>query len=221
MTNTLKELSLARINRLVNDLASNSESWRVGNIYIGIINLAATLYGKDSPVLLAIRTIWDQMMARPMRNEYEHRDIYKLLLEHFRGILHTMKNDVESGLIGSLEARLQGEIFADFVTSAKAALDEGQKDVAAVLACAAFEDAIKRYADHVGVIPSEEGLQPTINQLKSKGVIGGAQKGIVDSFVRVRNAAMHANWEKIHPEDVRGVIGFVEQFLLTRFESIS
>jgi len=179
------------------------------------------LYGKESPVLYAVHTIWDQNMTLSRANDYLIERANNYLFDSFSGILHTIENDVYLGLVGSLEARLQGEVFADFVASAKAALDNEKKDVAAVLACAAFEDAIKRYADYVGIPPAEEGLQATINLLKSKGLVGGAQKGIIDSFVRVRNAAMHADWEKIHAEDVRGVIGFVEQFLITKFETRS
>lgn len=61
-------------------------------------------------------------------------------------ILEAAKADLAAGVIGSLEKRLSGEIFADFLTLAKNALREGQKDVAAVLACAALEDALKKFA---------------------------------------------------------------------------
>jgi hypothetical protein len=34
---------------------------------------------------------------------------------------------------------------------------------------------------------------------------------------KVRDFAMHANWEKLSAPDVSSVIGFVEQFLLSKF----
>lgn len=34
---------------------------------------------------------------------------------------------------------------------------------------------------------------------------------------RIRNHALHAEWDKLSEPDVNSVIGFVEQFLLTNF----
>jgi len=34
---------------------------------------------------------------------------------------------------------------------------------------------------------------------------------------KIRNSAMHADWEKLTPQDAGSVIGFVEQFLLVNF----
>ena len=53
--------------------------------------------------------------------------------------------------------------------------------------------------------------------IKSKGLVTGAQKTLLDAMPKIRDYAMHANWQKITPEDVNSVIGFVEQFLVSRF----
>lgn len=60
-------------------------------------------------------------------------------------------------------------------------------------------------------------MQEVINALKAKGLVSGPQKSLLDSIPKVRNAAMHADWQKITPQDVGSVIGYVEQFLLTHF----
>jgi hypothetical protein len=60
-------------------------------------------------------------------------------------------------------------------------------------------------------------MQDVVNALKSKGLIGGAQKTLLDAMPKIRDYAMHANWAKIRPEDVNSVIGFVEQFLVIHF----
>jgi hypothetical protein len=109
------------------------------------------------------------------------------------------------------------EIFGDFVTAAKAALSEGQKDVAAALSCAALEDALKRFAQMKALHTGDKDMTQVINALKGSGLLSGPQKSLVDAMPRIRNAAMHAEWSKITPEDVGSVIGFVEQFLLTKF----
>ena len=99
----------------------------------------------------------------------------------------------------------------------KAALDEGAKDVAAVLACAALEDALKRFALLNGLDVSDKVMEDVVGALKSKGLVGGAQKTLLDAMPKIRNHAMHANWGKITSQDVGSVLGFVEQFLLVNF----
>ena len=56
-------------------------------------------------------------------------------------------------------------------------------------------------------------MQEVINALKAKGLVAGPQKGLLDSMPKVRDAAMHADWQKITSQDVGSVIGF----LLTQF----
>lgn len=134
-----------------------------------------------------------------------------------KGIFKAAKADFEGGYLFTVQASISGEIFADFVGLAKAALRENSKDVAAVLACAALEDALKRYADSQGLIVGDKVMQEVVNALKTKGLVTGAQKSLLDTMPKIRDYAMHANWDKISPQDVGSVIGFVEQFLLSHF----
>ena len=135
----------------------------------------------------------------------------------FFGVIEAAQRDFDGGYLFDLERRITGELFGDFVNLSKAAMREGHKDVAAVLACAALEDALKRYARGQGLIVDDEVMQSVVNALKSKGLVSGAQKSLLDAMPKVRDFAMHANWDKITPEDVSSVIGFVEQFLMSHF----
>ena len=133
------------------------------------------------------------------------------------GIFSGAKADVDGGHLFDLERSVTGEIFGDFVSAAKAALDEGNHTVAAVLACAALEDALKRYAQANGLRVDGETMDSVVNALKSKGLVSGAQKSLLTTMPKIRNFAMHADWTKITPQDAGSVIGFVEQFLLSNF----
>jgi len=133
------------------------------------------------------------------------------------GVFRAARSDFEGGFIESLEVSLSGEVLGDFLGLAKAALDEGHKDVAAVLASAALEDALKRFAVRNGLTVDDKTMQDIVNALKGKGLVGGAQKALLDTMPKLRDYAMHANWEKFTPESVGGMIGFVETFLLTHF----
>jgi hypothetical protein len=132
-------------------------------------------------------------------------------------VFQSAKDDFHAGFAGNIDLRVSGEVFGDFVALAKQALSESHKDVAAVLACAALEDALKRYAAANGIDPDQKTMTEVINSLKSAGLVSGAQKSLLDVMPSIRNAALHANWDKISEPEVNSVIGFVDQFLLTKF----
>jgi hypothetical protein len=126
-------------------------------------------------------------------------------------------DDYSRGFALDLKTAISGEIFQDFVELAKRALAEGNKDVAAVLACSALEDTLKRYAKNQGLAVDDKDMTDVVAALKSQGLVSGAQKTLLSTMPKIRNYAMHANWDKITEPDVNSVIGFVEQFLITYF----
>ncbi|MDX1914816.1 MAG: hypothetical protein SFU55_04460 [Methylophilus sp.] len=134
-----------------------------------------------------------------------------------KGVFLSAKEDFEGGYVFNVDLQISGEIFGDFIGMAKHALSENHVEVAAVLACAALEDTLKRFATNNGLSVSEKSMQEVVSALKSKGLVSGAQKTLLDSMPKIRDFAMHANWEKLSAPDVSSVIGFVEQFLLSKF----
>lgn len=137
-----------------------------------------------------------------------------------RGVFLSAKDDFDGGYVFNVDLRVSGEVFGDFVVLAKEALANGHKDVAAVLACAALEDALKRFAAANGIGVDGSTMQEVVNALKGKGLVAGAQKSLLDTMPRIRNHALHADWGKLSEPDVNSVIGFVEQFLLSRFGGV-
>ena len=97
-------------------------------------NLIRAVYGESAPHYANYRAAYNCCQGG-------ESDINKL-----RSIFGSAKADFEGGYVFNVEMRISGEIFGDFVTLARHSLSEGHKDVAAVLACAALEDAIKRLA---------------------------------------------------------------------------
>jgi hypothetical protein len=144
-------------------------------------------------------------------NGYDHQ---VLLL---RGVFLSAKDDFDGGFVFNVDLRVSGEVFGDFVALAKQSLSEGHKDVAAVLACAALEDALKRYAISNSLSIDGKTMQDVVNALKGSGLVAGAQKSLLDTMPKIRNAALHAEWNKLSEPDVASVIGFVEQFLVNKF----
>jgi hypothetical protein len=121
---------------------------------------------------------------------YESPRIYPL--DEASGVLAAAKEDYEGGYVTSLQTAISGEIFGDFVALAKQSLADKHKDVAAVLACAALEDALKRYASAHGINVDNKKMRNVIKDLASKGLIVGTQKSFLDQMSNIRNLAMHA-----------------------------
>ena len=135
--------------------------------------------------------------------------------EALGGIFSAAKADFEGGYAVRIEASVAGEIFADFVTLAKEALDQKQKNVAAVLACAALEDTLKRVGAANGLDVAEKEMSEVIGAIKSAGLIGAGAAKLLSSMPRIRNDALHANWDRVTESEVGGVIGFVEQLIFS------
>ncbi len=168
-------------------------------------NLIKLTFGDLSPHSRNFLSLYEKCHG----SDYEVRPLFE--------VFHSASDDFNAGFAGNIDLRISGEVFGDFVALAKQSLSEGHKDVAAVLTCAALEDALKRFALANGLDIDQKMMSEVINSLKSAGLVVGPQKSLLDSMLRIRNSAFHANWAKISEADVGGVIGFVEQFLLEKF----
>lgn len=169
------------------------------------LQLVTLTFGKSSPHLTQL----EQCAHSEWPQAY--------VLDQARGAFAAAFADYEGGYFRDLTVEVSGEVLGDFVALAKSALAEGHHTVASVLACAALEDALKRYAAASGLEVIDATMQQVVNALKGAGLVNGAQKSMLDTMPKIRDFAMHANWDKLSPTDAGGVIGFVEQLLLTKF----
>lgn len=135
------------------------------------------------------------------------------------GALKNISEELDAGFAGTLQKSITAEVLTDHVGLSRRALEDGSddaKNVAAVLAAVAFEDTIRRLAINNG-IPHKDKLADVLNELKSQGILQGAQVGIANSYLNFRNSALHAQWDRVDRAGVASVLGFVEQLLLTQF----
>lgn len=169
------------------------------------LSLIKGVFGADSPQFQNMQKLYDKTSG------------WVSDMESLRGVFLAAKSDYEGGYLFSLSSQISGELLGDFVSMAKAALSDGHKDVAAVLACAALEDTLKKFAVLNGLRCEDKEMSEVVNALKAAGLVTGAQRSLLDTMPKIRNYAFHANWDKIQAPDVSSVIGYVEQFLLTNF----
>jgi Domain of unknown function (DUF4145) len=201
------EEGIGRVGFTQNQLGTWVESGSFAQWATNVLNLLSGVFGSDSIHFENFKKVYDSFGSS--RSEFERA----------KGIFRAAKSDFMGGYAFSVEASLSAEIFGDFIALAKQALSEGHKDVAAVLASAALEDTLKKFAALNGLTVDDQVMQSVVSALKAKGLVGGAQKSLLDTMPKIRDFAMHANWSKITSEDVSSVIGFTEQFLLSRFST--
>ncbi len=136
------------------------------------------------------------------------------------GSLKALKAEVEADLIGSVAMRASGETLGDFLGLAKEALSDGgdaQKNVAAVLVAAAFEDTLRRLAAEKAGLTLRPKLEEVIGTLKMAGILAGASVPAALSFLKFRNDSLHADWAQLKPDVIGGCLAFVEGLLLQHF----
>ncbi len=208
-----KENTIKRIDYLIDLAGKSAGDERGGNeVFSGTINILESLYGSKSHKCKA----YLDHHSDYIRNSARDQQAQYTMVHASSGVLKSIKDEIVTGLTGNLELQSQGGIFGDFVSLARKSLDES-KDVAAVLVSAALEDALKRFAAQNGLAVTDIDMSQVINALKSKRLLKEPQASIVQGYVKLRNKAFHAEWDKIEKESVNGAIGFTEQFLLRNF----
>ena len=204
---------LLKISEKVEDSQGSFYVDKFEELAFGTLSLLRNIYGDNSEFSNQILKGKDQY-----RESKNYITIGRALLQSIKGILIATKSEILNDLTGSLEGQAQGEIFGDFLSLAKQLLNEGHKDASSVLACGALEDSMKKFAKKKGLDVHDKELSAVINSLKSSGHIKGAQSGVVQSYVQLRNKAFHAQFDKIEAPEISSLISFLEQFILTNFE---
>ncbi len=151
-------------------------------------------------------------LAVPIENNSYRRQIKKLgegsgllLLDRVASIgavLEALLIDIDSGLIADFGNKIRAETFDDFLDHAETYLDEGQTQVAGVLAGVVFEDTIRRICRDKGITEKGDSLENLINTLARQNVITGQQSKQAKVGSHIRAKATHAQWDEF---DVRGV----------------
>jgi aminopeptidase N len=208
-----KEQVLGRVNQLLARPLQDDAA--LEHAFNGILSLMTAVYGEASAQVRGLV----QRRADIAKN-FKFGAWTQATFALVHGSLTNLKEEVEAGVLSSLERRIASDVLSDLIQLAREALKEtadGAKNVAAVLAAAAFEDTIRRIArEHAGVIGQDK-LEVVIGRLKEAGLLVPPQLGIALSYLSFRNHALHAEWDKIDRAAVSSVLGFVEQLLLKHF----
>ncbi len=182
-------------------------------LYHGTLGIMLALYGTDSSQEKALRASIERLTNKdhPSASYVINNSVAAI-----GGVLAAIKAELDSGFIGSLRATLTGEVLTDFIKLARMTLEESgddAKNVAAVLAAAAFEDVLRKLADLKG-IDHQEKLADVMTALKDVGVLQGAEVGIAQSYLSFRNRSLHARWNEVDRPAIESALAFTEQVIL-------
>lgn len=209
----LKDSILQRIDELLEyDFKGGHLDEGVAEIASGTLKLFELLYDRHSPQVEQVLALRKQMF-----DNVSHSREVNLFRKRLYGYLRALKSDVTEGRIVNLQTEARGEVFGDFIVLARRALDEGEKNVAAVLACAALEDSLKQCANSHNLNVGDEEMSTVINALKSKGVISRPDGTSLKGYTQLRNKAFHAQWDEIDIPHLQGLLAFTEGFLVKHF----
>ena len=211
----LKDNILQRIDQLLEKGDTESQA-DITEIASGAATLFETAYGKHSAQPQQVLELQQQVsLGVGIFSTSE----FIGFRESIYGYLRTLKSDATEGRLIDFQAEARSEVFGDFIALARRALDEGEKDVAAVLACAALEDSLKQCAKRHSLNVDDEEMATVINALRSAGAVDKTEGAVLKGYTQVRNKAFHAEWVKIDVPSITGIIAFTEQFLIKHFSN--
>ena len=211
----LKDKLLNRIDELLEKPIPQVSVSDAGETFLALTNMFEMIYGTHSPQLELVENMRKQSYDDTKQEWYNAR----VLVQHLHGYLRELKAAIRDDRIVNIQFEAQGEVLGDFLGLARKALDEGEKDVAAVLACAALEDALKRCAIDRGLDVQDKNMSSVVNALKAEGVIPSLQGKVLDRYVQIRNKTFHAQWDEIDAASINAIIAFTEIFIIQQFSS--
>lgn len=209
--NRVDEL-LSRLDNVIS-LAQKGDRTTIDLCFMGTLTIIESLYGANSSQMKALSEAKKAYIKPHYSTTYALRSMGDII----RGTLLNIREELDTNLIRNIKTEAAGAVIGDLVALAKEKLKAGYSNVAAVLVSAALEDALKRKAEEFGINVGNKTLSTVISSLKSKSFFKGAQVPIITSYIKMRNAAMHADWDKIQKADISSLIGFLEPFLLEHF----
>jgi len=212
-----KDQIVARIDGLLEQCRQPADSRpQPEQLVNGALTLMISVYGESSQQVKTLLKRRDDVAREAKTNSVRCHDTILAV----RGSLENLRQEIDTGVLSSLERRITSDVLSDLVQLARITLAEagdGAKNVAAVLAAAAYEDTLRRIArEHAGVIGQDK-LETVIGRLKEAGLLVAPQVSIAQGYLSFRNHALHAEWDKIDRTAVGSALAFVEELLLKHF----
>lgn len=150
------------------------------------------------------------------------KDPYPSHVQKGRGVLASIKTEIEKGWLIKIKTLVSAEIFSDFLDMARYFLDENYKDPAAVMIGSVLEENLRQIANKNSVdilfVNNKGDTKPkkadTINaDLCKAGVYSLLDQKQITAWLDLRNKAAHGEYDKYTLAQVelmyQGVLNFI------------
>lgn len=212
----MQEHVLKRIDELLNQGNAILGSYRDDDYWIKEISQAQAWITSAANAILQIappKSFYHAEMDRLATHENLKGGIPLTVFEKVVGVLRSVRDEANSGLLAKLEYQVFATAFDDFLDHAAAFHRSGKVKEAAILVSAVLEDTVKRIAQKNGVGSSGASLEPLIDQLVHAEVFTTVKAKRIKSYAGVRNSALHAEWDKLDLKDIGQAIEGVRELL--------
>lgn len=151
-------------------------------------------------------TYFHQECARILDDPDLRRGVPFHAVQKLTGLLKSIKEEIEQGLLRKAEYLFIATTFDDFLDHASTYHKGGKKVESSVLASAVFEDAIRKIATKNELTETGKSLESVIDDLTKKNVFTLVKAKRIKGYSAIRNKALHAQWEEFDIRDVGELI---------------
>lgn len=193
-------------------------------------NQALSMPVVNSGLMTGFRTAMLSFIELIYGKEHSHYSMFKTRvrnsyftdLESAKGILASIKYEIENDWLVSIEQLVSANIFGDFLEMADHLLNANYKDAAAVMIGSTLEEHIRLLCDRNGVSKeftnSSGDLKPkkadVMNaDLKKANVYTSIEQKNITAWLDLRNKAAHGKYSEYKKENVEYMLQGVSNFI--------
>jgi hypothetical protein len=141
-----------------------------------------------------------------------------ILVSDMAALLKRLLEDIEGGLLTTVENHAIAVTFDDFLDHGAEYLKHDRKNEAAVIAGIVFEDTIRRISRVLEIPENGVALETLISELTKQNVLTALKAKRARASAGLRTSAAHARWEEIQLSDVNPVIEFTRELMAAHLE---
>ncbi len=155
-----------------------------------------------------------------------YKDFHKIVnradpydAERGRGILKSIKNEIEKGSLITLKEIVSAEIFSDFLEMADYLLKENYKDPAAVMIGSVLEEHLRQLciSNGIEIVDSHSGKSIKADKLNSEltsnSIYNKLDQKSITSWLDLRNKAAHGKYSEYNQQQVEFMMQSVTEFI--------
>ncbi len=131
------------------------------------------------------------------------------------GILNALKEEIESGLLVSVQTLALSEVFSDFLEMAEHLLESGYKDPTASLIGAVLENGLQKLAEKNNIpLKPRDDISALNTKLADKKIYTRLTQSQIQAWKKLRDNAAHGKFAEYDEKDVKAFLDGTRAFLV-------